>query len=187
VIPPAVVTVFGGSSPKPGDLAYLEAEAFGRGLAEAGFTVATGGYMGMMEAVSKGAAEAGGQVIGVTCESLERWRAVPPNPWITREIRCQSLIERLWELIRLGSALVALPGGIGTLTEVSLAWTLIQTTEIPASPLVVVGPAWRASLAAFIQSAQGYMQPGDADRLLFADDWRGALEMVKDGIASRKS
>jgi uncharacterized protein (TIGR00730 family) len=187
MIEPAVVTVFGGSSPRPGDSAYQAAEALGRGLAQAGFSVATGGYMGTMEAVSKGAAEAGGHVIGVTCESLEQWRGSRPNRWISREIRCCSLIERLGELIRLGSAMVALPGGIGTLTEVTLTWTLIQTTEIHPCPLIAVGPAWRTSLEAFIQAADGYLRPGDADRLLFAEDWQAALRAVKRGLSAGKS
>lgn len=67
-----VVTVFGGSSPKPGEEPYLEAETLGRLLAQAGLLVATGGYAGAMQAVSKGAAEAAGGVIGVTCEQIER-------------------------------------------------------------------------------------------------------------------
>src|SRR5258708_16993147 len=76
------VSVFGGSQPKNGSAAYAEAQELGKLLAERGHVVLTGGYIGTMEAVSRGAAEAGGHVIGVTCEDIERWRAIDPNPWV---------------------------------------------------------------------------------------------------------
>jgi uncharacterized protein (TIGR00725 family) len=61
------VSVFGGSQPREGDAAYAEAMELGRLLAERGHIVLTGGYIGTMEAVSRGARQAGGHVIGVTC------------------------------------------------------------------------------------------------------------------------
>ena len=61
-----IVTVYGGSEPKPESPAYLEAEQLGMAIAKSGHTAMTGGYMGTMEAVSKGCAEQGGHVIGVT-------------------------------------------------------------------------------------------------------------------------
>src|SRR5215831_16801474 len=70
------VSVFGGSQPKEGSLPYAEARELGRMLAEGGHTVLTGGYIGTMEAVSRGAAESGGHVIGVTCEQIEQWRGI---------------------------------------------------------------------------------------------------------------
>ena len=73
------VSVFGGSQPKEDDAAYAEALALGKLLAERGHIVLTGGYIGTMEAVSRGACEAGGHVIGVTCEDIEAWRPVPSN------------------------------------------------------------------------------------------------------------
>ena len=77
------ISVFGGSKTPAGSPDYQEALALGRGLAQAGHTVLTGGYRGTMEAVSRGAAEAGGQAIGVTCGEIESWRGVQPNPWLT--------------------------------------------------------------------------------------------------------
>ena len=68
------VAVFGGSAPRPGDEVYAQAVELGRLLAMGGHTVMTGGYMGVMEAASRGANEAGGHVIGVTCNEIERWR-----------------------------------------------------------------------------------------------------------------
>ncbi|NIN93722.1 MAG: DNA-binding protein, partial [Anaerolineae bacterium] len=122
-----IITVFGGSTPRPGDADYLVAEAVGRGLARYGFGIATGGYMGTMEAVSRGAAESGGLVIGVTCNQIETWRQAGPNQWVQREIRVETVRERILRLIDISTGLIALPGGIGTLAEVALSWSFLQT------------------------------------------------------------
>ncbi len=139
-----IISVFGGSAPRPGSPAYEEACTVGRLLAKAGYAVATGGYGGIMEAVSKGAAEAGGHVIGVTTDALNRWEAqtIRPNPWIKEEIRFHTLRDRLYHLVAFCDAAVALPGGIGTLSEVALTWSLIQVAEIPRKPLILVGDIW---------------------------------------------
>ncbi len=174
-----VVSVFGGASPQPGSRAFAEAEALGRALAQEGYAVATGGYVGTMEAVSKGAAQAGGHVIGATCEQIERWRGVRPNPWITEQQHFQSLHERVLALIRLGDALLALPGGLGTLSEIALAWSLLQTGEISPRPLVLIGKGWRRTFDAFIASADGYLSPADLRLLTFTADAEEALRLLR--------
>ena len=93
------ISVFGGSQPKEGDAAYTEAQELGKLLAQRGHIVLTGGYIGTMEAVSRGASEAGGHVIGVTCEDIEAWRAVSPNQWVKEERREKTLLGRLQVLI----------------------------------------------------------------------------------------
>src|SRR6186997_1832879 len=93
------ISVFGGSEPKESTPAYAEAMELGRMLAERGHTVLTGGYIGTMEATSRGAHEAGGHVIGVTCEEIERWRPRTANQWVKEEIRKETRIERLHTLI----------------------------------------------------------------------------------------
>src|SRR5512143_3898323 len=105
------VSVFGGSQPKQGDAAYAEAMELGELLAERGHTVLTGGYIGTMEAVSRGAHESGGHVIGVTCEEIERWRPIGANRWVKEEIKKVTLIDRLHTLIHESEAALALPGG----------------------------------------------------------------------------
>ncbi|HKZ68790.1 MAG TPA: hypothetical protein VJ020_01840, partial [Anaerolineales bacterium] len=92
-----IVSVFGGSAPKPASEPYVEAVAMGRFLAEAGYTVATGGYTGVMEGASRGAAEAGGHVIGVTCGLIENWReGFGANTWVKEEIKFDTLRDRLY-------------------------------------------------------------------------------------------
>ena len=119
------ITVFGGAQPKEGSDAYEEARELGKLLAEHGHTVLTGGYMGTMEAVSRGASETGGHVIGVTCEDIEAWRNTSANQWVKEERKKKSLLERLQALIEGCDAAIALSGGAGTLTEISLMWNLM--------------------------------------------------------------
>jgi uncharacterized protein (TIGR00730 family) len=157
---PRIVAVFGGSAPKPGTPAYEEAQHCGALLARAGWTVATGGYTGVMEAASRGAHEAGGHVIGVTCTLIENWReGFRANTWVKEEIRFGSLRERLYHLVAFCDATLALPGGIGTLSEIALTWSLIQTSEIKAKPLVVVGRLWAETLSTFLRESDGYIRP----------------------------
>jgi len=111
------VTVFGGSQPRQGQPTYLEALHLGELLGHAGYTVLTGGYLGTMEAVSRGAAEAGAHVIAVTCEEIEAWRPVRANAWVKEEKRLATLRERIYALIDLCDAAIALPGGPGTLQK----------------------------------------------------------------------
>src|ERR1044071_2194019 len=108
------ISVFGGSQPKQDSTAYAEAMELGKLLAQRGHTVLTGGYIGVMEAVSRGAHEAGGHIIGVTCEDIEAWRPIKANAWVMEELRVKTLMERLHTLIHESDAAFALPGGAGT-------------------------------------------------------------------------
>jgi uncharacterized protein (TIGR00730 family) len=146
---PRRVTVFGSSRVVASDLEYQEAGRLGRLLAQAGYIVYTGGYAGTMEAVSRSVVESGGVAIGVT---VRPWaKRVQANPWNTREVVAPDLFARLHRLTE-SDAYVALPGGAGTLSEVALAWNLIQTGSIDPRPLVLVGPRWRALIDCFQKS-----------------------------------
>jgi len=174
------ITIFGGAQPKTGDAAYAEAYELGKLLAQAGHTVLTGGYIGTMEAVSRGASEAGGHVVGVTCDDIEAWRAVKPNAWVKEERRFPTLNERLAELVRNCDAAIALPGGPGTLTEVALAWNLMIVDSIPRKPLILVGAGWRSVFERFFQEFHTYMPVNQRDLLHFAPHVQAAVELLKD-------
>jgi uncharacterized protein (TIGR00730 family) len=137
-----IVTVFGGNAVEVDDAGYKEALELGRLLAQAGYTVATGGYYGTMEATSRGAKEAGAHTLGVTTGRFDD-RGLRPNPWVDEEIKFPTLFQRLHYLVTFSEALVALRGGVGTLSEVALSWSFIQVAEMPRKPLVLVGPHWR--------------------------------------------
>lgn len=173
------VSVFGGSQPKEGDSAYEEAMELGRLLAGRGHTVLTGGYIGTMEAVSRGAHEAGGHVIGVTCEDIERWRNVGPNRWVKEERRKKSLMERLQVLVEECDAAIALPGGAGTLTEISLMWNLMIVESRHRSPLILIGRGWQSTFDQFFKEFYTYMPVNQRDLLMFANDVKQAVEMLE--------
>lgn len=175
------VTVFGGAQPAPTEPAYQEALALGRLLGAAGYAVLTGGYIGTMEAVSRGAAEAGGHVIGVTCEEIERWRSVKPNPWVQEEWRYTTLRERLSALIDGCDAALALPGGPGTLTEIALTWNLLITEAIPPKALILIGPGWRSTFEAFFEGLGYYSPERQRQFLSFAATIEEAVCLLRTG------
>ena len=164
------ITIFGGSAPKPDDPAYQEAYQLGKLIAEAGHTVLTGGYIGTMEAVSRGASEAGGHVVGVTCDEIEAWRPVAPNPWVKEEVRFPTVRERMYKLIEDCDAAFALPGGVGTLAEIAAMWNQIQTQAIPSRPLILIGEGWKEMFEGWFAINGAYVPPDHRRLLSFAPD-----------------
>jgi uncharacterized protein (TIGR00730 family) len=173
------VTVFGGSQPKQDSTAYAEAMELGKRLAERGHTVLTGGYIGVMEAVSRGAREAGGHVIGVTCEDIEAWRPIKANAWVMEEIRKKTLVERLHTLIHESDAALALPGGPGTLTEISLMWNLMIVESLHRRPLILIGDGWQSVFAQFFRGLDAYVPAHQREILHFAKDAQTALKQLE--------
>jgi uncharacterized protein (TIGR00730 family) len=148
-----LIAVFGSSAPQPNSWEYQLANDLGRRLAQANFAVVTGGYSGTMAAVSQGASEEGGYVIGVTSKQIERSRKARVNQWVDREINYETLTERVLHLVTNNQGMIVLPGGIGTLSEFALAWSLLQVRAIPLRPLILLGAMWQETLASFIQPA----------------------------------
>src|SRR5512138_555821 len=173
------VSVFGGAQPKEGEAAYSEALDLGRMLAERGHTVLTGGYIGTMEAVSRGANEAGGHVIGVTCEDIELWRKVKANSWVKEEIRKKTLVERLHTLIHESEAAFALPGGAGTLAEISLMWNLMIVESLHRRPLILIGRGWQSTFDQFFKEFTSYVTAHDREILRFAQDVPTAVKSLE--------
>lgn len=110
-----VVGVFGGWRPVDGDPLYNLARDYGRALGAAGHCVLTGGYSGVMEAVSRGAVESGAKTMGVTCPEIDR--LLPVNRWVTEEIKTQDLYARLAACFRRIDVALFFPGRSGTATE----------------------------------------------------------------------
>ncbi len=172
------ITIFGGAEPHPGSAAYTQAQHLGEMLAKSGHTVITGGYIGTMEAASRGAAEAGGHVIGVTCVEIENYRKIGPNPWVKEEWRCQTLTERLDKLISGCEAAIALPGGPGTLTEIGLMWNQMIINTVPVKPLILVGETWGKTFSTYLSLSDGYFSQKIAGMLSFAKDEEEAVRKI---------
>jgi uncharacterized protein (TIGR00730 family) len=173
------VTVFGGSTPRPGQAAYDEAQRLGGLLAKAGHTVLTGGYIGTMEAVSRGAAEAGGHVVGITCNEIEAWRPGSANQWVLEERRYDTLRARLYALIESCDAALALPGGVGTLAEIAVMWSQMQTGSTPKRPLILIGPGWEKTFTVLLGEHESYIPESHRKLLSFAKDTDNAMALLE--------
>lgn len=150
-----IVTVFGSSRPRAGDAHYDEARQLGAALASKGFVVCNGGYAGVMEAVSRGAKEAGGKTLAVTAKFF-RARA---NKWVDEEIRVDTWQDRLFELIRRGNGYVVCPGGTGTLVELSVVWEMINKGVMKKKPVVSLGNFWTPVIRCVREVELGHDSP----------------------------
>jgi uncharacterized protein (TIGR00730 family) len=174
----AAVAVFGSGSAPAGHTVLDEAECLGRMLAEAGFVLVNGGYGGVMEAASRGARQAGGQVVGVTMELFAP--RLTPNRWLTREQRVTDFFPRL-QALTAADAFVVLRGGIGTLTEATLTWSLLQTGQIAPRPFVFVGEDWQRLFEAF--QATTFITQGDLALATVVADVEEAVALLKVELA----
>ena len=140
-----IITIFGGSKCKEDSPEYIEAKALGARLAEAGFTICTGGYLGIMEAASRGAREKGGRVLGIVMNQFKS----EPNRYLTDKVATDHFYDRLQNLITRSVGFVAFRGGMGTVTEISLVWNKLTTGVIGRRPLVLVGDCWNGVVEAW--------------------------------------
>lgn len=145
-----IISVFGSASPTPEQKLYQDGLELGRLLGEAGFDVMTGGYCGTMEAVSRGASQTGSDVIGVACRQIEDYRPVGPNAWVKTIYSTDTLSERIEYLTSHADAFIALPGGIGSLAEISMVFNKMVINSISSKILILIGEGWKQTFEAFI-------------------------------------
>ncbi len=167
-----IVTIFGGSKCAEDSTEYRDAKRLGEMLAEAGFTICTGGYLGVMEAASRGAREKGGRVFGIVMNQFKS----EPNRFLTDKVATDHFYDRLQNLITRSVAFVAFRGGMGTVTEISLVWNKLQTKALNDRPLILIGECWQG----VISSLQANLVVSDADvnLLEFAADANDALAII---------
>lgn len=177
-IPPGV-SIFGSARVPAGSPEYAQAQELGRRLAEAGFSVITGGGGGVMEAGNKGAAEAGGHSVGLNIElPFEQM----PNPYANVRLSFRYFFVRKVIFVKYSVAYVVMPGGFGTLDELSEALTLIQTRRIRPFPVVLVGSSYWGGLVDWIRQVQleaGKISPDDLDIFRVMDDPAEVVRFIK--------
>ncbi len=140
----AHVAVFGSSQAQPGEPAYSETERLGARLASFGVAVVNGGYSGLMEAVSKGAATEGGRVIGITSPQVFPQRS-GANAWITEERPHSTITERIHDIVNFSDASITMTGSLGTLTELMAAWNTAFVARFRGAvpkPVITIGEPW---------------------------------------------
>lgn len=169
-----IVTIFGGSKCIESDPEYVEAMKVGELLAGDGFTICTGGYSGIMEAASRGAHERGGRVIGITMAQFDK----QPNRYLTEKFPSAHFYERLQRLITQSVGYIALRGGMGTVTEISLVWNKMQTRVLDPRPLVLLGDCWREVVKEWQRSLA--VTEADVALLNFARTPEEAVAIIKD-------
>ena len=169
------ICVFGSARTLSGDAEYELGRELGRAIGEAGFAVITGGGPGTMEAVNRGARDAGALSVGLNIE-LPDEQAL--NPYVDLGMEFHYFFTRKLMFVRYSDAFVFLPGGFGTLDELFEVLTLIQTERSPDHPVVLAGRDYWSGLLEWMRAelvGGGRVSPGDLDQAEVAD---GAEEVM---------
>ena len=184
-VPPGI-SVFGSARSKPGQPYYDKAVEAGRCIAEAGFSVVTGGGQGIMEAANKGAKEAGGESVGLNI--ILPFEQVA-NPYQTKVINFRYFFVRKVMFSKYAVGFIFFPGGYGTMDEFYDTITLIQTGKIHRLPVVLLGrDFWEGQLQWVRKTMLGRFEnisPEDLDLLHLEDDPREAVRHICEHLAPR--
>lgn len=173
------VTGFGSARFKEGHPYYKLGLEVGDALAREGYAVITGGGPGIMEAISRGAKEAGGESIG--CNIVLPHEQMP-NPYLTRVVTFYYFFVRKVMLVKYSYGFVILPGGIGTLDEMAEALTLIQTGKLYDFPVILMGTDYWKGLMDWIKDtlvARGAVSPDDLNFVHLTDDKDEMLRVLR--------
>ncbi|MFD2886241.1 LOG family protein [Chitinophaga cymbidii] len=175
---PPCIAVFGSARVRPGSKFYESAREMGRGIANLGFAVMTGGGPGIMEAASRGAFEGGGKAVGC---NIRLPREQQPNPWMDTYFNCRFFFVRKVLMFKYSYGFVIMPGGIGTLDEFYEAFTLIQTQKIPDFPIVLMGKTYWEPVSDMltVMLSEHMISPEDLQYILITDDTGEALKHLE--------
>jgi uncharacterized protein (TIGR00730 family) len=176
------IACFGSARTMPDDPVYAIGEEVGRRLSEEGFAVITGGGPGTMEAVNKGASEAGGTSVGLGIE-LPFEEGV--NDYVNVGVNFRYFFARKTMFVKYSQGFVVMPGGMGTFDELFEAITLVQTRKVTSFPVVLVGVDYWTGLLDWLRHtvlAGGKIDVADLDMLQLTDDVEEAVSIM---VASR--
>lgn len=174
------VTMFGSARVKEGDQDYELAREIAKQLAKSGYGVITGGGPGIMEAGNRGAAEAGGTSIGLNIDLPFEQKS---NPYAKLQIEFKYFFVRKVMFVKYAKAFVILPGGFGTLDELSEALTLIQTFRIKKFPVVLVGKDYWSGFITWLKNtvlAENKISSNDLTLFTITDNPEGVVKNIVD-------
>ena len=166
---PQAVSVFGSARTPSDHPEYAAAQAIGGALARAGYAVITGGGPGTMEAVNRGASEAGGISVGLGIELPFEQRL---NDWVDIGINFRYFFARKTMFVKYAQAFVIMPGGFGTMDELFESLTLVQTRKVTRFPVILYGTAYWGGLLDWIRTSvlpDGKISAPDIDLLTVTD------------------
>jgi uncharacterized protein (TIGR00730 family) len=176
-IEPAV-SIYGSARIKPEEELYKQTVEIARRLGEMGFTIVTGGGPGIMEAGNKGAMEAGTTSIGLNIELPEEQVA---NPYTTRAITFKHFFVRKVMLVKYATSFIIMPGGLGTIDELSEVLTLMQTHKIKPFPIALYNSKYWEGFISWLRDTaldHSMVSEDDFDVLRFCDTPDEVVEMV---------
>jgi uncharacterized protein (TIGR00730 family) len=182
---PRAVSVFGSARTPKDAPAYALGQELGGALAEAGWAVITGGGPGVMEAVNRGASEAGGLSVGLGIE-LPFEQSL--NDWVDIGLNFRYFFARKTMFVKYAQAFVILPGGFGTMDELFEALTLVQTHKVNQFPVVLMGTAYWSGLLDWLRTTmltEGYVAAGDLDLVHLTDSVEEAVEVLQAAESQR--
>ena len=173
------VAIWGSARAPDGSRYYERARALARRLAEEGYAVVTGGGPGIMEAANRGAAEGGGDSVGLNITlPFEQM----PNPYATHKMEFRYFFCRRVMFVKESSGVVVMPGGLGTLDELFEVLTLKQTEKIERLPIIVFGSDYWRGLLDWMRDvllAQGAVSPEDLDLFEVTDDIEEVVDIIR--------
>jgi len=173
------VSIYGSARIKPGDKLYAVTEEIAQRLGEMGFSIITGGGPGVMEAANKGALRAGVKSIGLNIELPEEQLS---NAYTTKSITFSHFFVRKIMLAKYAVAFIIMPGGLGTLDEVTELLTLIQTHKIKPLPVVMYNSGYWEGFLDWLRSfalTKGYISEDDFDLLRVCDHPDEVVEAIQ--------
>ena len=186
------VTIYGSARFRPADEIYARTEEIARRLGEAGFSIITGGGPGLMEAANKGALEAGAKSIGLNIELPEEQSA---NAYASTSVTFHHFFVRKVMLVKYATAFIIMPGGLGTLDELTEVLTMMQTEKIRPFPVILVGSDYWQGLLSWLRTAvlaREFISEEDFELLRVCDNPDEVVEAVhswytKQQVLSRKA
>jgi len=184
-IEPAV-SIYGSARIKRGDTQYNNTTEIARKLGETGFSIITGGGPGVMEAANKGAIEAGVTSVGLNIELPEEQ---DPNPFTTRSITFRHFFARKIMLVKYASAFVIMPGGLGTLDELTEVLTLIQTHKIKPFPVILYTTDFWKGFMEWLHKCvldHGFVSEEDFNLMRICDDPETVVDIVQQWYIKQK-
>ena len=174
------VTIIGSARTPDSDRYYGDAVETARLLAQAGFPIITGGGPGIMEAGNKGAVLGEGLSIGV---NIELPHEQDTNKYVRRKMFFRFFFVRKMMLAKYSTALIAFPGGYGTLDELFEFLTLMQTGKMAPIPVVLYGTKYWGPMVAWLRdtmAAEGKINQEDLAMFRLADTPTAAAQFIID-------
>jgi uncharacterized protein (TIGR00730 family) len=172
------VSIYGSARVKPGDKLYQKTEEIAHHLGKAGFSIITGGGPGVMEAANKGASRAGVKSVGVNIELPEEQM---PNTYSNISLSLRHFFVRKVLLVKYATAFVIMPGGLGTLDELTEVLTLMQTHKIRPFPVLLYDSDYWNGFLDWLRNCtldKGFISEEDLHLLRVCDDTDEIVDAV---------